>query len=278
MMLGKDLQATKQLHLVIGPLAKVPYNTSHKNTTMGKLDRLNSFLHDIGFELTRYNKATNGNLRRTAILERYAVDLIIDVGANTGIFGKEVRSAGYKGQIVSFEPLKEVFAKLKENTRNNDPRWEAHNCALGAENTNQTINVSANSHSSSILEILDTHTKAEATASYVGKEEIQIRTLDSIFDDVKGNAKEIYLKIDTQGFELNVLKGASRSLQFINMIQLEMSLQPLYDGQPLYRDLIDFLQARGYSLIDIEPGFADIKTGTLLQFDGIFRKGGKDSV
>ena len=238
---------------------------------MGKLDRLNSFLQKLGFELTRYNKGTSAALRRKAIFDRYAVDLIIDVGANTGIYGCEVRSTGFKEKVVSFEPLREVFEKLKSKAKA-DANWQVFNYALGADNGSQFINVSANSHSSSILDILDTHTKAEATASYVGKEEIQIRTLDSLFDELKENAKEIFLKIDTQGFELSVLEGAAQSLPYINTIQLEMSLQPLYTGQALYDDLMEFLHNSGYRLIDIEPGFADLENGTLFQFDGTFRR------
>jgi FkbM family methyltransferase len=238
---------------------------------MGKLDRLNSLLHKLGFEILHYNKATNSVLRRKAIFDKYNVDLVIDVGANTGIYGKEIRRAAYESRIISFEPLTDAFKKLEKN-KDKDAKWSVYNFALGAENGNQVINISANSHSSSILEILDTHTKAETTASYVSKQEIQIKTLDSIFKDISGAAKEIYLKIDTQGFELNVLKGAENSLQHIQTIQLEMSLRPLYAGQPLYYDLMDFLHFHGYTLIDIEPGFADLKTGMLLQFDGVFRK------
>jgi FkbM family methyltransferase len=232
---------------------------------------LNSLIRSLGFELARYNKGTSGALRRNSILEKFGVDLILDVGANTGIYGKESRASGYQGQIVSFEPLAEAFAKLLKNTEG-DAKWNVHNFALGFEDKKQMINVSANSHSSSILDILDTHTKAESSASYVDKQEIQVCTLDSIFNTIKGAAKEIYLKIDTQGFELNVLRGAIHSLPSINTIQLEMSLRPLYAGQPLYAELMDFLHAQGYMMIDIEPGFADIKTGNLLQFDGIFRR------
>jgi len=238
---------------------------------MGKLDRLNTLLHKVGFELTRHNKGTNGILRRKAILEKYSVDLIIDVGANTGIFGREVRKSGYNGRIASFEPIVNAFEKLARSAKN-DANWKIYNFALGNQNGKQVINISANSHSSSILEILDTHTNAEATASYIGKQEIQICTLDSIFHDIKGTAKEIFLKIDTQGFELSVLQGAMDSLKEISTIQLELSLQPLYSEQPLYNDLMSFLFSYGYKLIDVEPGFADSKTGTLFQFDGIFRR------
>jgi FkbM family methyltransferase len=238
---------------------------------MGKLDRLNSLLHKSGFELTRYDKSTNGILRRKAIFKKYGVDLVIDVGANTGIYGKEIRQAGYHGEIVSFEPLTDAYEKLLRNTKE-DTKWKTYNCALGLENGRQIINVSANSHSSSILEILDTHIQAEATASYVGQQEINVNTLDSIFNEIRGTAVEIFLKIDTQGFELNVLKGAANCLNYIHTIQLEMSLRPLYDGQPLYNDLLGFLHFNEYRLIDVEPGFTDLKTGTLFQFDGIFRK------
>jgi FkbM family methyltransferase len=238
---------------------------------MNKLDLLNSLLHKFGFELMRYNKGTISILRRKAILEKYNVDLIIDVGANTGIYGKETRQFGFKGEIVSFEPVADAFEKLVKNTKN-DLKWKAYNFALGSENGKQVINISANSHSSSILEILDAHTRVETTASYIGKQEIQINTLDSVFKDIKGKANEIFMKIDTQGFELNVLRGAVNSLSYIQTIQLEMSLRPLYARQPLCKDLMNFLDSHNYKLIDIEPGFADSKTGTLLQFDGIFRK------
>lgn len=238
---------------------------------MGKLDLFNSILHKSGFEVIRYNKATSCVLRRKAIFEKYGIDLIIDVGANTGIFGNETRSAGYRGRIVSFEPLTEAFDQLKLSA-NKDQKWHIYNLALGAENGKQSINVSANSHSSSILDISETHTNAETSASYIGKQAIEVRTLDSLFEKVKGAEKEVFLKIDTQGFELSVLSGAVQALPYINTIQLEMSLRSLYNGQPLYTELMNFLHARNYLLIDIEPGFADPNSGTLLQFDGIFRK------
>src|SRR5215204_5777610 len=107
---------------------------------MGKLDLLNSVLHKIGFELAKYNKGTNGVLRRGAIFEKFNIDLIIDVGANTGLYGKECRQSGYKGQIVSYEPLTNAFERLIRSIKN-DPAWKAYNFALGSENSEQLINV-----------------------------------------------------------------------------------------------------------------------------------------
>src|SRR5437870_5028867 len=121
---------------------------------MSKLALLNVCLNKLGFELTHYNTSSSSLLRRRAMFDKYGVDLIIDVGANTGIYGLDVRRSGYRGRIVSFEPLNDIFRKLKENTAK-DAAWEANNYALGSEDGKQFINVSANSHSSSVLEILD---------------------------------------------------------------------------------------------------------------------------
>lgn len=239
---------------------------------MGKLDSLNSVLKNAGFKLDRYNVGTDANLRRAATYKKYDVSLLIDVGANTGIYGKEMRELGYQNKIVSFEPLSDAFIKLKQNASKLG-NWDVFNFALGNENTTIEINVSQNSHSSSILNILDEHTNAEATASYVGKQQIEVKTLDSISSGLDfATHKEVYLKIDTQGFEMNVLNGARESLKYINTIQLEMSLKPLYQGQALYDELFKFFWNNGYSLIDIDPGFADSKNGILLQFDATFRK------
>lgn len=239
---------------------------------MGKLDLFNSCIKKIGFKLGKYNVGTDASLRRISIYKNYKVSLLLDVGANTGIYGKEMRSVGFEGKIISYEPLSDAFEKLAR-VANELGNWEVNNFALGDENVIKEINISNNSHSSSILDILDTHTNAEVSASYVGKQKIELKTLDSIANNiVLNNYKEVFLKIDTQGFELNVLKGAEHSLNFINTIQLEMSLVPLYSGQALYDELFQFLWQRGYTLIDIEPGFVDAKQGKLLQFDGIFRK------
>jgi FkbM family methyltransferase len=239
---------------------------------MAKLDYVNNVLNKIGFNLERFNPRNNTALRRNILFNRLNITLLIDVGANAGYYGKEIRKAGYKNKIISFEPIKNAFDVLLINTKK-FKQWEAYNLALGVEDTQTEINISENSCSSSILNILDTHTNAEKSASYIGKQNITIKTLDSFIDTLSFKThKEIYLKIDTQGFELEVLKGATKALTYINTIQLEMSLEPLYAQQALYNEVFTFLWQHGYTLIDIEPGFTDKHTGKLLQIDGIFRK------
>lgn len=80
------------------------------------------------------------------------------------------------------------------------------------------------------------------------------------------------MKIDTQGFEKDVLAGGTQSLLQIDAIQIEMSLVPLYDGQALFDELYEYLFDRDYRMVSIEPGFEDSESGQLLQIDGIFKR------
>ncbi|MBU1344224.1 MAG: FkbM family methyltransferase, partial [Proteobacteria bacterium] len=117
-----------------------------------------------------------------------------------------------------------------------------------------------------------THIEAEPNSGYVGKETITIKPLDSLFWDLCKDAINIYMKIDTQGFESKVLKGAKASLSHINTIQMEMSLVPLYEGELLFNEMCFLMSKKGYTLIAIKSGFSDPKTGQTLQVDGFFHR------
>jgi len=225
----------------------------------------------MGFDIIRYEPASHPLARRKSIFDTYAVDLVLDVGANIGQYGSELRSIGYKGRIASFEPLSSAYGLLSERATH-DPQWEVENHALGDEEGAATINIAGNSYSSSLLDMLPAHVKSEPASGYVGTEDIRIRTLDTVFPTLVRGAKNIYLKIDTQGFEESVLKGAKSSLQHIDTLQLEMSLTPLYANELLFNEMYQLLIDKGYQLIAIEPGFTDSKTGQLMQVDGIFHR------
>ena len=203
-------------------------------------------------------------------LQHHKIELIYDIGANTGQYAMEARRDGYNAQIVSFEPLPEAHAQLLINAKN-DPQWIIHKrVALGASEGSAMINVSKNSYSSSILPMLSTHSSAVPESIYIGQIETEVATLDSIFNRYRTKNEKTFVKIDTQGFETEVLKGAKESLPSITGVQLELSIVPLYEGQDLYRYFLDFFEKRGFLLWSILPGFGDSKTGQLLQFDAIF--------
>ncbi|MGA8615093.1 MAG: FkbM family methyltransferase, partial [Xanthobacteraceae bacterium] len=135
----------------------------------------------------------------------HKVELIFDVGANTGQYAKKTRSEGYRGKIVSFEPSPDAHAALVENAKS-DPLWVVHKrAAVGSEPGEAEINISRNSESSSILPMLEAHSSAAPASAYVGKARTEVITLDSVFDDYRGRNERTLLKIDTQGFEDKVL-------------------------------------------------------------------------
>ncbi|MCA0430162.1 MAG: FkbM family methyltransferase [Bacteroidetes bacterium] len=229
----------------------------------------NKLLQHFKAQIVRYPSIDVA--RRIKIINYYKINTIIDVGANVGNYAIELYSLGYKNKIISFEPLIQEFTELKNNTKKYK-NWTCYNYALGDSNENSIINVAGNKDSSSILKMLDTHVDNAPNSKYIGKQEIQIKSLDSIKDSLFNETDNVFLKIDTQGFEMNVLKGAIKSLKFIKCIQIELSIVQLYEGSSDYRLIIDFLLNKGFSLISIENGFSNPTTGELLQFDGIFSR------
>ncbi|KQL50088.1 hypothetical protein AN963_02655 [Brevibacillus choshinensis] len=206
---------------------------------------------------------------RCKLIEYKNISLVLDVGANTGQYVGSLRQQGYGGTIVSFEPLAEEFARLSENA-SHDPNWNCKQIALGSYNGLCEMNRAGNSYSSSILPMLDLHVLNAPDSEYVGKETVSITRLDSLGQETIGENERIYLKIDTQGYELEVLKGAERMLPKVEAVELELTVVPLYDRQVLYQQLIKYMDIMGFDLVWMERGFSDQTTGEVLQFDGIF--------
>jgi FkbM family methyltransferase len=234
--------------------------------------QLRTILWKFGYDICRFERTSHALARRKHILKHYEIDTVLDIGANSGQFARELRQdIGYTDRIISFEPLGEVFKSLKANAKG-DPRWETFNFAIGDVDEKREINIAGNSLSSSFLDILPSHLNAAPESKYIGKEVIDVRRLDSMFERVCKSAKNIYMKIDTQGFESKVLKGAAMSLPRINTVQMEMSLVPLYGSELLFDEMCSLMREKGYTLIAIENGFSVPDTAQLLQIDGIFRR------
>lgn len=230
--------------------------------------KLKRFLNSLfGVELKRY--PTDELTRRIRLIEHHNIDVILDIGANIGQYGGEMRNLGFKGEIHSFEPMKSAFKKLKKNAAG-DSKWQVHHYSIGEKDGQTTINIAKNSVSSSLLENLPQLTDSAPEAAFVEKETIEIRKLDSIFDDLNLNGKKIYLKIDTQGYEEMVLLGAEKSLEKVTGIQIEMSFVPSYRGAITFDEMKTKLNQKGFTLLALENGFYDKKTGKQLEVDGVF--------
>jgi FkbM family methyltransferase len=237
----------------------------------GLKKRVRALARRFGFDIVRYDAISHPLARRKQILDSSNINLVLDVGANTGQYALQMREIGYKGRIVSFEPMTSAFEKLRA-VANEDALWDVMNCALGDQEGTAEINIAGNSYSSSLLNMLPAHVKSEPTSEYVGKETITVTTLDAVFPTLAKPSDNVYLKIDTQGFEEHVLKGAEAALGTINTIQLEMSLTPLYEDELLFNEMYRLLYEKGYRLLAVEPGFTDTRTGQLLQLDGVFQR------
>ena len=223
-------------------------------------------LKSIGYQLKKYQEE---DIPKLKIITHFEINKLLDVGANVGQYSLEMRRIGFNKKIISFEPLKNAYEKLKE-AASKDKNWVVNNYALGNENVESLINVSGNSASSSILNMLPEHIKRAPESKYIAKENIVIKKLDSIFENLFEAGDNIMLKIDTQGFEKNVILGAENILSKIRIIQLEMSVVPLYENEILFTEMINFLDSKGFELFSLEKGFSDKKTGKLLQLDGTF--------
>ncbi len=227
-------------------------------------------LHRAGFELRRFSVEQSENARFISMLRTYNVNLIFDIGANAGQFGVLLREIGFDGKIISFEPLSDA-REILLNISKNDPLWQiALQTAIGEENGEIEIQIAGNSQSSSVLDMLDTHVRAAPDSKYIGKEKVALRTLDSIAPDYMDSNSIAFIKIDTQGYETQVMNGAKKLMSQIVGLQVEISLVPLYKGQCLFDEMLKKLKNDGFELWSISTVFSDPNTAQLLQVDATF--------
>lgn len=226
-------------------------------------------LQRLGVDLSRYPQE-RAEHRRALLLREQAISATLDVGANTGQFGEGLRRFGYRGRIISFEPLPNVWEALRAKAAP-DPLWDTVQCALGRVAGTVELNIAGNNGaSSSVLPMLDRHRSAAPQAAYVDAVFVEQRTLDDVALPMLAPSDRVLLKIDVQGYEQEVLAGAPAAMHRARAVQLELSLVPLYENGLLYREAIDYMQTAGFQLQWLQPGFSDPVSGQLLQFDALF--------
>ncbi len=224
----------------------------------------------FGIDIRRYRPKSSDIGRLSIMLANHGVDLVFDVGANTGQFARSLRKAGYTQRLISFEPLSTAHAQLLLASRN-DAEWEiAPRAAIGDHEGTIEMHIAGNSVSSSALVMLDSHANAAPVSVYVGRECVPLSRLDTIAHDYLMLGAVPFLKIDTQGYEDRVLDGATELLIKARGVHLELSFVPLYEGQKLFDDLVERLGSLGFTIWAIWPGFCDPRTGRMLQVDATF--------
>lgn len=201
-------------------------------------------------------------------LQEMGISTVIDVGANNGGFAGLINKILPDVSIYSFEPLKDCFNELKINT-SNIKNIKYFNYALGSEESEQIMNHNEFAPSSSLLNINEAHTSAFPFTAKTVPEKIIIKRLDSFLDEIQIRRK-VLLKIDVQGYEINVLDGAPEFLKSTDLIIVETSFFQLYDGQPLFHDVYTKLYESGFRYHGNFDQLANPVNNQILQADAVF--------
>jgi FkbM family methyltransferase len=236
----------------------------------------------VGLEMRRTNPAPGPQTKRrrdvhatlashvAAIIEREQVDCVIDVGAHEGETGRRLRETGWTGPIVSFEPVAASFERLSLAAEG-DPAWIVHHLALGRVAGTQRINLTTGTTFSSFLEPNATATElwpqwTETTAD----EEVDVARLDEVLASAVGGfmADRIFLKLDTQGFDLEVLAGCAGILDRVVAIQSELSLQSIYEGAPTYLEALAAFRDAGFAVTGFYPVTRD-PSWRIVEYDAV---------
>ena len=232
--------------------------------------------HILGYELNKIqdshvsvNKENTFPWIFSSLLEKHRIDVVFDIGANNGTWANELRDSGYKKRIISVEPQYDIFKQL-EKRADSDNDWDIFHCAIGEKETSMKLNIANNTLSSSLLKMTDKHIIADTNSSYLKTEEVPVRRIENLAKEILPKNYNAFLKIDTQGFEKQVLDGSKGILKNIKGLQVEMSFDELYEGELTFSTMLDYIKGLGFTLCHIENGFKNQKTGELLQIDGVF--------
>ena len=204
------------------------------------------------------------------ILEHFGVTVVLDIGAHKGEYGGYLRRAGWAGRIVSFEPQSAVRPALEERAAA-DGNWQvAPAMALGREDGEIALNISAETDMSSALPLADSAMRFTPSSAMVGRETVTLRRLATVFGDYVRDGDTVFVKADTQGYERAVLDGAEPVVARIAGWQLELSIEPIYDGETGWRAMLDRMEALGYVAHLFIPGYFSRHIARQLQIDGVF--------
>lgn len=225
-------------------------------------------LSSVGLEIGSYKGSFVQH--RLKLLRDLSVRTVWDVGAHVGQYSRSLRDHGYVGDIVSIEPSTTAHASLKRRSEA-DRAWTVIRAAAGGYEAQGTLNISRNGQSSSLLSMLGRHLDAAPGSAYVATEEVNVIPLDLLVEQISPPTP-FALKLDVQGFELAALDGADRLLLDTVVVEVELSLSPLYEGGADWLEVIGRMSAAGLRLCDLERVYHDRDSGDLLQINGLFRR------
>jgi len=230
-------------------------------------------LNKLGFDVVRLRNSNADFPRHLLnIFAAYDIDCVIDVGANAGQYGKFLREIGFKGQIVSFEPVSSVFALLELECASDD-KWSCHKLALGDFNETKTINVYKSTVFSSFLSANDYSKKIWQSLQDVTTESVKVVRLDEIFAKFVGElgSRNCMLKLDTQGYDKYAFEGARGCLKQVRAVQSELSLIPVYEGMVEVYEVLREFNNSGFFISGMYPVNRDLSLA-VIEYDCVLVK------
>lgn len=225
-----------------------------------------------GLEVLRYPPPGSLEHELRRLFLGLGVDLVIDVGANNGGFGLRLRRVvRYSGRIESFEPVTSIFSELAARV-SHDPGWRIHRMGLGSTDERRRINILSGSDMSTLHEVTALgRERFDRSTTVVGTEEIELRRLDSILDEIGlDRARRPFLKTDTEGHDMEVFRGAGEDLGRFAAILTEAHVLAVHEDEPKIADLIRFLDDAGFTLTGAFPVSRDRGTPAVITFDCTF--------
>jgi FkbM family methyltransferase len=237
------------------------------------LDAARSAVNRSGYDVVSYPRWNTAPWALSHLLPQLGVSCVLDVGGHHGEYGLMLREVGYRGHIVSFEPTPSSFALLSEKCAA-DPKWSAHNFALGSEEGTLPINVTAAQDFVSFLQP-DPERNPDFAAALAVTEvrEVPVKRLRDVLDQVVAHVPRpvLFLKSDTQGFDFQVLDGLGPRIGELRGVQVELALQPLYQGMQGFQQSLAALAGYGFELYCLSPVSHD-SAFRVVEYDCITRR------
>jgi FkbM family methyltransferase len=238
---------------------------------------LSRMLKPYGYELYKTVNTTLGSkaaqdemiVHLKELFAALEIDTVLDVGANKGQYYEFLREkVGFTGQIHSFEPIPELGAKLVARSAS-DPKWQVNQCALGIQSGKAQFHISDKPGWSSLRELRRGQSRPSDELQITRTVEVEVRSLDDVVAKLKVN--NLYLKLDTQGSDLDVLRGGEATLKIVKGLQTELGCIPCYAGAALPSQVLAFLEERGFWMTAVHSLWQDddFRIG---EADAVFRR------
>ena len=238
------------------------------------LERTKRFLgknSGLYLKLKRFTPSASEELRNAMLFNHMGITHVIDIGANTGQFAESLYDFGFKGKVISFEPVGAAYEELEKRSRNY-PDWElAERCAIGNIDGEIEMNVTDDSVFSSVLEIKESYVSHNRKSQIVRKEKAPVYRLDSLLSRYIPDDANLMLKIDTQGFEKEVIDGAPKAIQMARGLKIEIPLYAIYENTKFgFYEIMDFAKMNGFNPYSFHIEGVDLNTGRVNTIDGLF--------